>query len=117
MANVALTTDVYSCGIQDEDQRELLKRLDKKRGSYLKIIFLIFKFYSACTVRASPNVKACEICHLFHHNLYKVFRKLSYDYRLIELRIEIVSKFDLASDSYNNNLVRFTFFDQLTFLN
>ena len=57
MANVALTTDVYSCGIQDEDQRELLKRLDKKRESYLIIICIILnKFYSACSVRASPNV-------------------------------------------------------------
>lgn len=32
VANVALTTDVYSCSIQNNDQREVLRRLDKQRN-------------------------------------------------------------------------------------
>ncbi|XP_063687410.1 uncharacterized protein LOC134820752 [Bolinopsis microptera] len=32
VANVALTTDVYSCCVENEQQRELLKRLDKQRN-------------------------------------------------------------------------------------
>lgn len=55
VANVALTTDVYSCSIQDNDQREVLRRLDKQR----KLITTGSKLLSPCLHSDTLHVEVC----------------------------------------------------------